>query len=203
MTEVDFEAYPREKGAGLPQDEEATLKRNSLHAFARDKRFAVIDKGEVADFVSRHETYRSHLGRLKDLLEPHDLHFGYRVFDEITAFCANAENNGLWEEVGGLDCAFDCAILMKVLPKFHGPRNKLELPLRLVLAWARVPEDPKTMFQQVTDETKDSESCLRLRTAVDSQIAQQIHGAFRYPHTTRKGLRMLQALHVFGFASFS
>ena len=203
MTEVDFERYPGAKGVGLSQAEEANLKQGLLHAFARDNRFAVIDKGQVVSFAGTHKGYRSHLGSLKDLLEPHDLHFGYRVFDEIVAFCANAEDNGLWEEVGGLDCAFDCAVLMKLLPKFHGPRSKLELPLRLVLAWARKPEDAPLMLQQVTDQTKDGESCLALRRAVDSEIAQHSSDVFRYSHTARKALRMLQALHAFGFASFS
>ncbi len=38
---------------------------------------------------------------------------------------------------------------MKVLPKFHGGRSKLEAPLRAVLAWCVDPEQPAT--QQVAE----------------------------------------------------
>ena len=60
---------------------------------------------------------------------PHDLHFAYRVFDEIVAFQAAAESNKLYDDLGGAEAAFDAAVLMKVLPKFHGSRSRLERPL--------------------------------------------------------------------------
>jgi FtsZ-interacting cell division protein ZipA len=65
------------------------------------------------------------------------LHFGYRVLDEIALFVQNAKNAP--DVVGRLneDEALDYAVLMKVLPKFHGPRQKLEKPLRELLRWAQ------------------------------------------------------------------
>jgi 5-methylcytosine-specific restriction enzyme B len=58
------------------------------------------------------------------------------VLDEIALFVQNAKNAP--DVVGRLneDEALDYAVLMKVLPKFHGPRQKLEKPLRQVLKWA-------------------------------------------------------------------
>lgn len=40
--------------------------------------------------------------------------------------------------------------MMKVLPKFHGPRARLEKPMRAVLAWAGLPAsvDELTTKQQ-------------------------------------------------------
>ncbi|OTA40733.1 MAG: hypothetical protein A6D92_13885 [Symbiobacterium thermophilum] len=34
------------------------------------------------------------------------------------------------------DEAFDAAVMMKVLPKFHGPLNRVKAPLEAVMDWA-------------------------------------------------------------------
>jgi 5-methylcytosine-specific restriction endonuclease McrBC GTP-binding regulatory subunit McrB len=75
------------------------------------------------------------LKQLNQILQSYDLHFGYRVLDEIALFIKYATNAP--KEVGELqpEQALDFAVLMKVLPKFHGPRQKLERPLWLVLNW--------------------------------------------------------------------
>ncbi|AEH23186.1 hypothetical protein TOPB45_1097 [Thermodesulfobacterium geofontis OPF15] len=75
------------------------------------------------------------LKQLNQILQSYDLHFGYRVLDEIALFIKYATNAP--KEVGELQLeqALDFAVLMKVLPKFHGPRQKLEKPLWLVLNW--------------------------------------------------------------------
>ena len=54
---------------------------------------------------------------MNDQLRPYHLHFGYCVFDEIVAFVISAKENKLYAD---RDAAFDAAVLMKVLPKFHG-----------------------------------------------------------------------------------
>ncbi|MFA0767829.1 MAG: hypothetical protein OXFUSZZB_001157, partial [Candidatus Fervidibacter sp.] len=87
--------------------------------------------------------------------QPYDLHFGYRVLDEIALFVQNAKNAP--DVVGRLneDEALDYAVLMKVLPKFHGPRQKLEKPLREVLKWAakdNAPEWVKDTSKPITLE---------------------------------------------------
>jgi hypothetical protein len=81
------------------------------------------------------------LNNLNRTLQPYDLHFGYRVLDEIALFVQNAKNAP--DVVGRLneDEALDYAVLMKVLPKFHGPRQKLEKPLRELLRWAQNRDD--------------------------------------------------------------
>ena len=65
------------------------------------------------------------------------MHFGYRVFAEIMAFVdlgmKNELFNGFNESTDTLVTTFDAAVLMKVLPKFHGSRARLEGPLTKVL----------------------------------------------------------------------
>jgi hypothetical protein len=75
------------------------------------------------------------LKELNQILQSYDLHFGYRVLDEIALFIKYAMKAP--NEVGQLspEKALDFAVLMKVLPKFHGPRQKLERPLWLVINW--------------------------------------------------------------------
>jgi hypothetical protein len=79
------------------------------------------------------------LGALYTRLRPYDLHFGFRPRDEIARFVGYAMVSPLKDGFGESDegvfvGAFDAAVLMKVLPKFHGPRAKLSEPLTCVLA---------------------------------------------------------------------
>jgi hypothetical protein len=203
ITDVDLRQYPAPSGANLSEDEEASLHQRWLPLFTRSGRFGIIDKDEIRAFVTTHPEVRVRLRALNQLLQPFDLHFAYRVFDEIVAFCANAEANGLWADLGGLDAAFDCAVLMKVLPKFHGPRGKLQDPLRHVLAWALDPANAEATLDQIARDTKDAAACLVLRQHLDAHLAGEASGPYKAPNTARKAVRMLQSLHTVGFASFA
>lgn len=203
ITDVDFERYPATSDVALSETEQAQLHEDLLPVFTRDGGFGIIDKQEVRTFVASHPQYRLHLHTLKELLQPYDLHFAYRVFDEVIAFCANAEVNRLWTDLGGLDTAFDCAVLMKVLPKFHGPRSKLEQPLRSTLAWTLSPTKAEGVRQQVEEQTKDADACLILRRQLDAYLSGGESSPFRYANTARKAVRMLQSLHTLGFGSFA
>lgn len=57
---------------------------------------------------------------MNQALEPYDLHFGYRVIDEIALFFKNAKeskNKGI-VELKNDDEIFDLAILPKMMPSF-------------------------------------------------------------------------------------
>jgi hypothetical protein len=137
--DVDFASYPangiRSTGAVVLQDE-----RDLLAAFTRGGRFATIDKADVLAAVKDRPELRDWLQSLNDRLHPFGLHFGYRVFDEVAAFVAAAGESKLFDAIEGTWPALDAAVLMKVLPKFHGSPTKLERPLREMLAWCT---DPK------------------------------------------------------------
>lgn len=70
--------------------------------------------------------YADRLRALHGLMAKHNLHFGYRVANEIARYMNLAA-----EFVGsdGLETAYDLQVLQKVLPKLSGSRAKLEAPL--------------------------------------------------------------------------
>ncbi len=112
-----------------------------LQSFTRQGEFARIDKFALATFDRRHPEFMVRLRELEELLRPHELHFAYRTVDEILMYLVNAETYGWFDGLGDLQAAFDSAVLMKILPKFHGPRARLRDPLLALLRWAGTPED--------------------------------------------------------------
>jgi 5-methylcytosine-specific restriction protein B len=110
---------------------------------------------------------------------------------------------------GGLHAAFDAAVLMKVLPKFHGTRGKLREPLEKIVWWAREPANPEAGGQALPDELKNTEkrASLRkdLRNCIEGDITGESSAAndFAYPRMALKALRMLHDLYTTGFASFA
>jgi hypothetical protein len=114
------------------------LRDELLKDLRNDGKFCAVvaDKEEIKKAINELDlTIKDELSKLNQILQLYDLHFGYRVLDEITLFIKYATNSPA--EVGKLEKeqALDFAVLMKVLPKFHGPRQKLERPLWLVINW--------------------------------------------------------------------
>lgn len=194
LTEADFSDYPpRANGAagGRPTEEEC---RGVLRAFTRDGSFERVEKGAIVEYVAAHPEVRDRLQRLNELLRPYDMHFGYRVFDEIVTFLAAAEQNEMFAGPDPAGDPLDAAVLMKVLPKFHGSRGKLLDPLRDLLAWCVDPDAPA--HDQV-------------RSALDkveggNNLHAQLSGLppCRLPYTGARIERMLRALYTDGFAAF-
>ena len=112
-------------------------------------------------------------------LSPHNLHFGYRVINEISRFVINAK-----EEIDKLDIddVLDIQMLQKTLPKFHGSQPKLGEPLNQLFELCAKPG-------QVLDASK----------AVDADYL--AHNA-RYPRSAAKLSRMLHNLYIQGYTSF-
>lgn len=185
FVEVDFARYleltsqPNPEGDSFSEEQGQTL----LQAFTRAGEFARIDKTEIAAFIQAHPEPARHLQELNQALQPYNLHFGYRVFDEIMMFLDNAE---ALDNAFGPTSAFDQAVLMKILPKFHGSRGKLEQPLGVVLEWCAQP-DRKTEVA---------------KAARTNPAAPLLVEDWRCPETARRVLRMFQALDSTGFASF-
>ena len=191
LTDVDFTDYPPEPGDGPAPDDGA--RRALLDAFTRGGRCERVEKAAIAEYVAAHPEVRVRLQRLNALLRPHGLHFGYRVFDEVVTFLAIAGENGMFAGLGGQAAALDAAVLMKVLPKFHGSRARLEPPLRDLLAWCANPDAPDTAS---------------IATALDAAevgdgIAPVLDvSGYACPRTAERALRMLRTLHIDGFAAF-
>jgi len=113
------------------------------------------------------------------------------VFDEIISFLINASESGVYGEIGGLEAAFDSAVLMKVLPKFHGSRGRLEKALLAVLAWCIDPDHPD--LSSLEREIQQRE---------DTGLHEMVERGFRYPKTADRVRRLLERLYLTGFAAF-
>jgi 5-methylcytosine-specific restriction endonuclease McrBC GTP-binding regulatory subunit McrB len=192
LTDVDFTTYPIPSASTQPGRSDHERKA-ILKDFARNDKFARVEKPTIMAYVTTHPEIRDRLQTLKNLLRPYDLHFGYRVFDEIVAFQVAAESNKLYDDQGGAEAAFDAAVLMKVLPKFHGSRSRLETPLSAVLAWCVNPGAPDV--KAVEDALRDVGSDKTVQQAIESSL-------FLYPKTAERVQRMLARLHMDGFAAF-
>jgi 5-methylcytosine-specific restriction protein B len=213
LSTVNLEEYPGKRGELLSDEALEQLRAQLLPDFTNQGRFAIVDKRTVANFVQRQPIYREHLTELNALLQPHDLHFGYRVFDEIMMFLANAHGSPVFDGFNSsLDAAFDAAVLMKVLPKFHGTRGKLRLPLLNVFAWAMTLSagyDLRKQVEGLEKEISGSEEKEKARLDLIEELRENPDEAriggetFAYPRTALKALRMLHALYTTGFASFA
>lgn len=194
---IEFEAadlagyLTRAFEADSPLDE--TEREQLVTSFARAGRFAQIDKNRILRVHVERPEYTQRLRDLESRLRPHDLHFGYRVVDEILMFLANAEDHGWYDGLGGMAVAFDQAVNMKILPKFHGPRSHLEDALWAVLEWAGVTESARQTFN-----TALSSGATQAFAALTESAA-----LCQAPATARKCLRMLRSLYTTGFAAFS
>ncbi len=139
--EVSFDSYLYSLKNGqtnISEDELTKLRSALLNDLRNNGKYcaAVADKNEIKSAINvLEQEIKGELSKLNQILQPYDLHFGYRVLDEIALFIKYAMNAP--DVVGKLDKeqALDFAVLMKVLPKFHGPRQKIERPLWLVLNW--------------------------------------------------------------------
>ena len=115
------------------------------------------------------------------ILEKHNLHFGYRVINEVSRFVMNAK---IYCEAHDnlVDQAIDRQLVQKVLPKFNGPQSKLDVPIRELLTLI------KTGVQGVAMEWDAVESLDPYTT--------------RFPLAASKLKRMSKALTLNGFANF-
>jgi len=82
------------------------------------------------DWAALPATAQDRIRAIHGLMEEHNLHFGYRVANEIARYLMLTQ-----EFVGDdqLDFALDLQVLQKVLPKLSGSRAKLERPLEALL----------------------------------------------------------------------
>jgi len=214
--EVDFDSYSNNQWEGnyieLSDQEREVL----INDFTRKKKFAVINKNAINQFIKNHPDFHKRLNILKQLLEPFGMHFAYRVYDEIMMFLINAEKSVVMDGFGDLKTAFDISVLMKVLPKFYGPRGRLEEPLLRVLSWTIGPfysvRQIISFAKELRKEIQDSRYKMidglnsfltgKDLSGEDSITTFLTIADFTYPRTALKTLRMLDSLYTMGFASF-
>ncbi|AFK22416.1 McrB family protein [Pyrococcus sp. ST04] len=192
LRDVKLENYPPES-ISTTKGHITNLRAKILEDLRRGGKFTAIDKKEVLEALKlvKEKGYWKILLQLNKVLEPYDLHFGYRVVDEISLFFKNAIES---REKGIINISedeiLDLAILMKVLPKFHGNRRRLEEPLKdlLNLCLKEKATIDELDFSKVKELLKNWEKKKEM---------------FRFKHTAKKVLRMLRQLYEVGFTSFS
>ncbi len=195
--EVDFERYRNGfNQEDIHENELNELRTKLLESLRNNGKFCgvIADKEEVRGAINNLKE-QDKLVELNNLLQPYDLHFGYRVLNEIALFVKYATNApGV---VGKLEekTALDYAVLMKVLPKFYGPRQKLEKPLRVILKW--------TSSDRAPDWVKDPQKSASLNNILEEINTIKTNEHFKYSNTAKKVLIMLRQLYEFGFASFA
>ena len=137
---------------------------------------------------------------LHNLLKKTSDHFGYRVAFEMAAYILNAaECVGEDDEV--LSTALDFQVMQKVLPKFHGTVNQIELPLTRLLGYC--------LDYRVEDEATDTSDIVPPQEdrRLDAQTLYWRKGEGDWqeavlPRSAAKIHKMLGQLKTEGFASF-
>lgn len=148
-----------------------------LLSIAQDDNWHLDRQSESLDELT------SHLRKLHELLSRYGLEFGHRVFYEAVRFASLAEGAG----ISGLHSLLDRIVMQKILPRLHGSRRRLELPLLALGQYCR--DLPEVI---VTDD--------KLHAAgVEAFPAQ---GA-ALPTAYAKTMRMLRGLRANQFASFT
>jgi len=220
LHDVDLENYPPGE-TKLSEEERENLRRKVLDDLRKSGKFLAVykrekdgqEKGDIEKALedlknAENRKYWEILKQLNTTLEPYDLHFGYRVVDEIALFFKNAKES--WDkgivEFESKDEIFDLALLMKVLPKFHGNRKKLEKPLLLLLKLAKEGtlerEDAHKKVEELFKDIFGVESTQDRKGVVVKELINPSN-TYVFQHTARKVLRMLRQLYEIGFASFS
>ncbi|ALX10416.1 GTPase [Burkholderia cepacia JBK9] len=123
------------------------------------------------------------LRQLHEVLSRYNLEFGHRVFYEAIRFAALAQEAG----ISGLASIVDRIVMQKVLPRLHGSRRRLELPLLALAQFCRDLPD-----SVVADD--------KLQALVIDEVPEQ--GA-ALPIAYAKAIRMLRSLRANQFASFT
>lgn len=136
-------------------------------------------KQDYLKFIQPFAFTKNPIIELLDVLKEYNLHFGYRVVNEISRFIWTAKE---LVHNFNLNTAMDIQVLQKILPKFHGTQAKLKYPLEKMLAFCYGPNVP-------FDEELLSK-------------AGQYNKEARYPRTAQKLARMIHNLKTQGYTSF-
>jgi hypothetical protein len=161
------------------------------------------------------------LVQVHELLKAHNLHFGYRVLQEMTTFAGLALEQAGGDEEEVAQTAFDLQLVQKVLPKLNGGRE-LEVPLSHLLAFCLDGTPRKTVDPAgVLDEARKRLAAEALPAAADADppgpeaedeppsdangnenAVSATSGPAIYPRASRALARMLMRLRVSGFVAF-
>ncbi len=175
FNEVDLDGY----GQNFAPERKPLVLRNAevLNVFYQPGKKPFCSK---EDYDALPQEGKNIIKELLTVLLQDNLHFGYRVANEMARFINLAR-----EELAdfSLDQVMDVQILQKILPKLHGTRAKLEDPLARLFA-----------FCHVTHDDAAPEELLAKARSYDPEA--------RFPRSAQKIARMMRQLFLQGYASF-
>lgn len=146
--------------------------------------------------VTTNPTVMNDLRKIFESLEKYNLHFGYRVINEISLYIENAQKSIAAYPDLPKD-ALDFQLLQKVLPKFSGSIQKLWDPFVDILSNIRKSNTTTLQNDQF------SNIVTQLFNKEFSNLTNQDYSnVFKYPRTAKKLLKLLRNLENNGFTSF-
>lgn len=140
----------------------------------------IMDCIEEKDLV--HRTIEV-LKSINIILEEENMHFGYRVRDEICFYVIYAVSEKLMD----FDIALDHGILQKILPKIQG--SSVNIKTILIDIFNRLND------QAIQSDTYDNDSNIKAKRILDS-------GNIKYPLTSNKLYKMIRRYELDGFTTF-
>lgn len=170
----DLSIEARKPSPCIPGDAELV---RGLLSIARDDSWHLVRQTELLAELPRY------LRHLHEVLSRYGLEFGHRVFYEAIRFAALAEEAG----TASVKMILDRIVMQKVLPRLHGSRRRLELPLLALGQYCL--ELPDTVANDDQLRTAEVEA-----TPLEGAALPTAHG---------KIVRMLRSLRANQFASFT
>lgn len=204
---VDLDKYRNQTTKTIDIKSVQNLRETVLEDLSRNGKFLAFSKSEIKSSINLLGNYYDDLICLNNILQKFGLHFGYRVIDEISLFYKNAvesQNKGIirFESDNQI---IDYAVLMKVLPKIHGNRAKVETALYWILVWASDPkkcEEKKKEFQGELGKVRNEFLDVMGKEPEVLLNKVQTTESIKYPKTAEKVARMLFQLYSTGFTSY-
>lgn len=200
FNEVDFAQYLNAAVAG-----QAPLAGDARYFFPEDGPMPGLEarpatRGGAVEYAAAHPRQLETLMMIDRVMQRRNLHFGYRVFNEIAAYVTLAEKNGGAEFP--VETALDLQVLQKILPKLHGSHQELwDILAGLFGICAGL------ALEGTDQEALEGALQVRLGLAQPPEFGRyQLTGAdlerFPLPRSARKLWQMLHELERTGFASF-
>ncbi|MDC3959014.1 EVE domain-containing protein [Polyangium jinanense] len=147
-------------------------------------------------FLRAPQKVRDTLVALNHMLAEENLHFGYRVANEMALYIEHAMAA---IGPGAVEDALDLQVLQKLLPKLHGSKQKLLGPLFRILLFTLFGKDSDVPYGDL--EFDRIERALRQNGAVAPPGGAEAQKPVM-PRSAKKLARMLRKLRSQGFVSF-
>ena len=164
-----------------------------------DIRISLPDSNVVNEFNSKAPHEFNLLLEVFTVLKKKNMHFGYRVMNEISMYMCNAmKYNTTYPDCTKV--AMDRQIMQKVLPKLYGSYDSIWVPLVALLGKLINPDN--------NWEFDNSDDLINELTSINPDINQlDINGSTaqmisNYPNSVMKIVNMLHDLNTTGFATY-